>query len=405
MRYAKQYKHIYLSTWIFCLFVFLSIVFNTGGYNKVCNLTFIIFSVFSLITILGNRVSFKIEEIILLIFAIEVFIMAGIGGFSISGIKQSYSVGGLTALIILAVKSIEKERIRVVENSYIIGSFVLALWSLYTWINGKETRLGDDMTANSINVGIVLAFNAVFLMERLLVKNFKIGSILYIVDIVLLIFTQARGPIIIGLGGSLLLFLLEKDKKEKKRKIKRIKLVFAMLVGIAIFIGFKEGFYDEYLSRFKEFVYVVQHGSDELSSTSVRLYLKKQGLAGFLKKPFIGHGIGSTKLFLDGSYFHDNLIEIAYEMGITGVFTYYISFVAALYHGIKSKNMLASVILLFILADGVFDVTYHTKIFYILYAICLINIYGSDKKGGDTYSHVKDTSCYSFRSEICGRRG
>ena len=272
MRYAKQYKHIYLSTWIFCLFVFLSIVFNTGGYNKVCNLTFIIFSVFSLITILGNRVSFKIEEIILLIFAIEVFIMAGIGGFSISGIKQSYSVGGLTALIILAVKSIEKERIRLVENSYIIGSFVLALWSLYTWINGKETRLGDDMTANSINVGIVLAFNAVFLMERLLVKNFKIGSILYIVDIVLLIFTQARGPIIIGLGGSLLLFLLEKDKKEKKRKIKRIKLVFAMLVGIAIFIGFKEGFYDEYLSRFKEFVYVVQHGSDELSSTSVRLY-------------------------------------------------------------------------------------------------------------------------------------
>ena len=218
MRYAKQYKHIYLSTWIFCLFVFLSIVFNTGGYNKVCNLTFIIFSVFSLITILGNRVSFKIEEIILLIFAIEVFIMAGIGGFSISGIKQSYSVGGLTALIILAVKSIEKERIRLVENSYIIGSFVLALWSLYTWINGKETRLGDDMTANSINVGIVLAFNAVFLMERLLVKNFKIGSILYIVDIVLLIFTQARGPIIIGLGGLFSCFFLKKIKRRRKER-------------------------------------------------------------------------------------------------------------------------------------------------------------------------------------------
>ena len=376
----------------YCIFVFFTVVLNAAGYSLLCNLLYLPFFAVSAAFILRHKLTLYTQDILLLLFCLVTAVSAFGGGFQPEGVRACYSIVSLCSMVILPAKVFGKEDRAHVERAYVAGALVLGLWAFTAFVRAPDTRLGDGIAANSINVGITLAFCSMFLMRDMVRYGIRKYGLLYAVCMLLLLLTGSRGPLVIAGLASALIFASEKNAGQGGRpyrtggriintNTKRKAGIVAAAV-MALFLAFSTGFARKYLWRFQEFFQAVgaRQSGPASGSTGVRMYLKILGFREFMKRPLWGHGAGAAKAFLSGSYFHDNFIQTAYETGIIGLAGYYIPHVRCFILLLRRKNYFPAILAAMLLLDGVFDVVGHSKIFYIIFSICNLYLYPQTKK-------------------------
>ena len=361
-----------LVLWAFCFFAFATVVFNSSGYNKICNLLYIPFALGAVINIVKReKIVIGEEDSWFVIFGIARIISAALFGKEISLFETCYSSISLCTILIFMNQTFVREDIKSISNAVIAGALVLGLWSFIVRSDVAGARLGSE-TANSINLGIALAFGSIFLIYRVMQDGLKRDFILYIFSIIMIFLTKCRSALLLSGAVTVFLYFFSGNRKKGRRKISKRKIGVIIFLVLLLGIGIFSGFFKTYLYRFTVIFSELNGNRMASNSVAVRMRFKELGWSMICLKPGIGYGVGSAKVLLDGGYFHDNYVELAYEMGIVGLILFYIPYIMCLVKSIKVKDMLSIAILIFIIGMGCFDVFIHNKLFYIMFGSCII---------------------------------
>jgi O-antigen ligase len=151
----------------------------------------------------------------------------------------------------------------------------------------------------------------------LLINNNSIFSIIFkLIIFYFLIILGGRGPLLTLIFIVFINFLFN---NRKLVTVGYFKYLFFLVVGVALYIYFDLTFIDfERLNVFKNY------GDDE--SVSGRFVFVQRCLEGFMDKPILGNGIGSTGVLISGQdivlYPHNLFVEVLSEFGLIGFFLY-----------------------------------------------------------------------------------
>ena len=353
----------------FSIFVCAFLVFGLDDRTSIiANLTFIPFSAFSTIRILEKRY-FKLEteEIALLAFLLTAICSAFLSDSLLISLKYCYSIGSLWLLFVFGNHVLSATDYRIIENSYVLGAMFLAGWTtLVDWNGIDRLNFGDGSSTNAL--GVIFASCALMMINR----AFKGGTIKYgilsLLFVVVMLLTKSRRAVILFAVSFLLLALIpEKGQKIYERYRKRATIAFT---AIALVFGIKSGFVLDKISRFFAIKREIVSGRN--TSITLRLHFIRTGMEEFLKKPILGHGAGTSSEFLEGTSFHNNYIQLLYELGVIGLFFYLLFLLICFIKAAKSKSRMSAVIIIFILIAGLFGLTYRQKLYYILLVLSQI---------------------------------
>lgn len=151
----------------------------------------------------------------------------------------------------------------------------------------------------------------------LLINNNSIFSIIFkLIIFYFLIILGGRGPLLTLIFIIFINFLF---KNRKLLSVGYFKYSLFLVVGVALYIYFDLTFIDfERLNVFKNY------GDDD--SVSERFVFIQRCLEGFMDKPILGNGIGSTGVLISGQdivlYPHNLFVEVLSEFGLIGFFLY-----------------------------------------------------------------------------------
>jgi O-antigen ligase len=151
----------------------------------------------------------------------------------------------------------------------------------------------------------------------LLINNNSIFSIIFkLIIFYFLIILGGRGPLLTLIFIVFINFLFN---NRKLVTVGYFKYLLFLVVGVALYIYFDLTFIDfERLNVFKNY------GDDE--SVSGRFVFVQRCLEGFMDKPILGNGIGSTGVLISGQdivlYPHNLFVEVLSEFGLIGFFLY-----------------------------------------------------------------------------------
>lgn len=353
---------------IFCLYVFSVPLFNSSKYSFICNILFLFFF---LMVLAKKIIKFDKYVFFLCVYIGWIGVSSVLTGFSTASLKMCYSICSLGIMVILMQTILEKKDVRKIENSFIAGSMILVLIdAVFLILSCYPNAVLGSATVNPNNAGVNLAFSSVFIANRVFTGKQVKSFILWIVLEFLVLCTQSRSSILLSVIGILSILFINLNKMPIQIN-KNIMVIFIILMFL-ISIAYCSGFLKESLNRFLVIREEIRNTGTSVGSVAVRMNLKQIGWQAFLEKPGLGHGIGMTSNYFRNIYFHDNYIQLLFEIGITGIISYYMPFIICLISSVKNKEVMAEVILICIFIEGVFDVTYHNKIYYILFGICIL---------------------------------
>lgn len=363
-----RFKHKTICLLFFCIFVSAAIMLNSiNQLSFIANIAFVPYMFFAGLLILRKHSFISISEINTL----GLFVLVGFVSFIISGnnlgIGMCYSILSMFILVTLAYCVIDYSDVNTIENWIIVATIILLLATVF--LSGTVERLGEGVS-NSINLAINLSICSLIFTHRLCNGKGSYNFIFLLITLVFILYTQTRAALLVS--GSL--FVVSFVFSNSKLKLYQ-KILIVLFLLTAIYIGIETEFMARYTHRFIGITDEIagfrfdQMGYD---SVTMRLYYKAVGIQAFIEKPFLGHGIGTSRQFLGGTYFHDNYVELLYETGIVGLGLYLITHMIVLLKSIKRKCMLATLFVSFILFYGFFDSTYHNKIFYIVLTMAII---------------------------------
>lgn len=344
----------------------LTIVFNTiGNLSFLTNIAYIPFVCLAMLDFpIIIRKYFPVEFVILLLFIIVAILSMINRGFLHESLMACYSVFSLAFLVFLSVYSFDAIDAKIISKVIVVSSFILAVISF--GIGNSSGRLGTGVT-NSINLAIVLCLSSIFFSYKLNKGDGLKYMFFLFCSFVLILLTETRSALIFSIMAFVICFVFIRTGIKIWKKI-----LLVLFVASFLYVGFESSFITKYTHRFSD-ITEYNHGRyNSTSSVSVRLYYKNLGYTASLDKPILGHGIGTTRIFLKGSYFHDNYVELLYETGFWGIGLYVVMHIVVLVRAIKQKNILSALLILFILFYGFFDVTYHNKVFYITYSLAIL---------------------------------
>lgn len=364
-------KKIKLNELLLYLYIYCTVFLQVMGINYICNMVFVLFA-FSCLPLLA-KINRNVPAEIIFFLAFDIvclFSQVGIG-FSKAGLQELYSVFSLTLFLYLSY--ICKPDIENMKKCIVIGAFTLFIITIIMEGGFSADRFGATVS-NSINSGEIAGLVLVILTYYL--DKSPMVIVLFLVDFVVLFIAQTRGPMLIGVGLSAMILFFK--TKQSKRKYIKVFFIFSVLTIFAIIL-FKSGFITQYIWRFNQ-IFDFFSGKIGEGSVAQRMQFKQIGFESFLLKPVMGHGFGTTRSFLHGTYFHDNYIQLMYEVGFLGTVLHYIPYCLVLKKLVQRKDLLCCAMLTYFILDGVFDVFYHSKLFFIVYAICLLAAYNGGYK-------------------------
>lgn len=138
-------------------------------------------------------------------------------------------------------------------------------------------------------------------------------------------------------------------------------IVFMALITVAAIVVLLKVpfFYDLIGYRFESLITLSQEGKGD-ASENARMFFIVEGFAGFLENMWRGHGLDAFREIVgEGSYAHNNYIELLYDLGILGVLTFYFMHLSILYCSLRDRiknnlvfiNMTIGVMLSMIFCD------------------------------------------------------
>lgn len=352
------------------IFVFSTVLLNSV--DSLSYLTNIAFVLFILSVIIKNihRLTLRLTYVEKCLFGFVIIdVISGIIYRGQTAFADFYSVSSLFLLVLIANNMKDEIDNKKIINCIILSTVILTFWSMVV-IYGTTKRLGVDVSSIN-NLAMRLALVSVFFICRSFKKDRLINTIAYIVTVCVILLTKSRGALIISIVLLLIAFMF----LDKKTKLLTKVFVISVLV-IAVYIGLSNGFIAEHTTRFNGIVQQLKKSmvTNPVTSVEYRMYYKKIGFEAFLERPILGNGFGTTRTFLRGTMFHDNYIQLLFEVGLVGLMLYLIPILGVLISAIKHKNLLSSLLCMYILFYGIFGTTYHNKFFYVVFILAIYNM-------------------------------
>lgn len=227
----------------------------------------------------------------------------------------------LNMIVIYADK---KDNIIYIIKCYITSCIILSIYTIavtnpYSW--GTE-RIGENTGYLANVLGISLAFGlnwlAYFQSEKKALLNIIIGSMF----LVLLVFTGSRVPLFLALFGLALQYIFS---SKSKSKIIISMIISGIILFSLLFLCENNPFLYKLIGWRIEGLYNTIIGSGKIeTSARERMYLNEYAYTLFIRKPFLGYGLGNFRSLNNlGLYAHNNILELLTGIGIFGTTIYY----------------------------------------------------------------------------------
>lgn len=359
------------------MFIISVIALDATKYFFISNAFIILFITSAFVLFIATRTTMSSRTlnscVLLILFCIVSAISLFWCGDYPGSVIRLRSVILITIMQIFIILTLEEGYIQHIEKCILIGTFVLVMIVL---IEGggihfpfnESGRLGTGIV-DSNAFGKLLALSSIISLHFFITKKEDKYLIIYLLLIALVVLTQSRSAILLAVVFSVALFMVHRNKFKRWQVI--MLIVFLML---AFFVLYSVGFINYFFERIFKMLAYYKTGNEFYDySAYSRLMLKKVGVQCFLNKPILGYGIGMSGLLLDNSYFHDNYIQISVELGLVGLFTYYLPFVICLRRIYKNKNYLLVIIILFLMFSDIYNTTYYQKFSRIIFAMCMLS--------------------------------
>lgn len=120
-----------------------------------------------------------------------------------------------------------------------------------------------------------------------------------------------------------MVFFVLKDKDNFRRNLRNL-VIMLLAIAVMVYAIFYIDFLYKILGRRVILFFESLQGQNVSRSTSIRLYLMSDGLRQFVKHPILGVGLSNYNYMNRyHTYAHSNIIEIAANLGIVGLLSFY----------------------------------------------------------------------------------
>ena len=206
----------------------------------------------------------------------------------------------------------------------------------------------------------------------------------------------SKKALLIALVGITLLIILK--SKNPVQIVKRLVLSI-IVIGIMIYIIMNiEPLYNVLGMRIEKMIFALNNKEGADMSTIDRMNFAKIAYNVFLNHPFIGVGLDNYRYYNNMQYYaHNNYLEIAADLGIVGLISYYIMPMILLFKSFCSRKkndyilLITMLITIFISDVAVVSFELDSTQLYIavLYGIFIIN-----KSENFKFNKIKNRRCY-----------
>ncbi|USB33026.1 O-antigen ligase family protein [Paenibacillus sp. YPG26] len=147
--------------------------------------------------------------------------------------------------------------------------------------------------------------------------------------------TQSRGPVASFVAANVLILAYILYKKYKNGELRNLKRYTAAIAGSVLLAAAAAGLYSEQLgqwigsSRFTVLFSQSQLKGDD--NFLGRMDLQIRALESFQEQPFFGSGLGGSTPPVQKEFPHNIIIEMASELGITGLFMWLAAYLFSLW--------------------------------------------------------------------------
>lgn len=258
--------------------------------------------------------------------------------FAINNIIAINKVKTLILLFLLMVSLVNYidsyEKIKKVIAYLIFSGFIVSAYILLKSDFSYSTRFGSEI-GNVNNVGMIISLSAILCFYTIINEKKKfLYGLMFITMIITILLTGSRKAILFIFLNIILISYL-RNKENLKGIIKFIFISVCILI-ITYYLIFNIEFFYEILGKRIEILisFISGEGTNE-ESMNMRFYMIKFGVEMFKENLFLGYGIDNYRVLLGAStgletYAHNNYIELAVDIGIFGVCTYYLSHIMLL---------------------------------------------------------------------------
>ncbi len=253
--------------------------------------------------------------------------------------------------------------------------------SVLSMIRDAERISGEVQNTNV--VGKASGFIILFLLYEGIYKKKKLYFLALPIFIVVLLITKSKSSLISTIFACLFLLLLSAETKKQYYK----PAFYISFFIIVFYYIISQGWLGDAFTRLIHMFDFFSTGDFSVDvSTAERAEFAISGLETFTKEPITGFGIGSSYKLLNGTYYHNNYVQLLVETGIIG-FIFYYAFMFSIFKGLyrrKSNDiskLLISLLIIIIVCDFT-NTTYYHKINFVFYAMAVsfINNTKSDNK-------------------------
>lgn len=253
-------------------------------------------------------------------------------------------------------------------------------------IGGIQEVMGTYVSSHPLIVGandvgvmmvIVCAF-AIYLFREWHKKRYIVAAVLFFAMGAM---TASRKALI----GLFLIVIIQYALKD--RHIFRNILIASLIVIIMWLLLSKIDFFSYSLLRIQQLIGFINESTTIVDDSSIiRQQMRQIGLAAFLEKPILGYGVGYSYTNLaNGTYLHNNYIEVGVSLGILGLSTFYLPHLAIIKKLLFLRNNQilkltcgSIIVALFIVDYGA--VTYFNKFSYITLVVLYAMLQVVNKK-------------------------
>lgn len=233
---------------------------------------------------------------------------------------------------------------------------------------------------NSNDVGIKIAISSLasiyFITNK---KRIKLNYFVLMLVIPFVLFSNSKKAVILLVFGIVLYFVLRANQMSKKVKYVFFSVLLLLIVCYAMFNI--EWLYSSIGIRFETLLNQVIYGRNGSQSDTLRIDFINYGLHLAKTKPLFGYGIDNFR-YIIGSYLsvntyaHNNYIELLVDVGMIGLFLYYINFfytfkaLTKLYNNNKELIALPLVLIIIMPLMDIALVSFNEVFYNIIVALC-----------------------------------
>lgn len=269
----------------------------------------------------------------------------------------------LSLVVIIAFSCLihEREDIWFLLKLLVLSGVILILYlsarnGVHALLTLREDVDSSVINANEFGVKCTISSFCAYVLVRFGSKCRKLYTLAALVFIVFALSTASRKVLVL----IAFLFGLSYIISSERGKMRSVVIVLLIAV-LAVFAVYQVPYlYDLIGARIDEMLSAFGAPSIDLhTSTGQRLSYIELGMSLFNKKPFFGHGIANAAYY-NGTYLHNNYVELLADVGLIGTLVYYAPYFVAIYSNGKcyreDHDPLALTCMLLVLGLIVIDV-------------------------------------------------